>query len=56
MEMTLRWLKRSRDYFEAHKEEVVWLEDVSVASGQLPQSQTQIRVHYGRSPAQDATG
>jgi queuine tRNA-ribosyltransferase len=24
MEMTLRWLKRSRDYFEAHKEEVVW--------------------------------
>ena len=24
MEMTLRWLKRSRDYFEEHKEEVVW--------------------------------
>lgn len=24
MEMTLRWLNRSRDYFEAHKEEVVW--------------------------------
>jgi queuine tRNA-ribosyltransferase len=24
MEMTLRWLKRSRDYFEAHEEEVVW--------------------------------
>jgi len=24
MEMTLRWLKRSRDHFEAHKEEVVW--------------------------------
>ncbi len=24
MEMTLRWLKRSRDYFEAHKEEVAW--------------------------------
>ncbi len=24
MEMTLRWLKRSKDYFEAHKEEVVW--------------------------------
>ena len=24
MEMTLRWLKRSRDYFEAHKEEVPW--------------------------------
>jgi len=24
MEMTLRWLNRSRDYFEAHKEEVPW--------------------------------
>ena len=24
MEMTLRWLQRSRDYFEAHKEDVVW--------------------------------
>jgi len=24
MEMTLRWLKRSKDYFEAHKEEVPW--------------------------------
>jgi queuine tRNA-ribosyltransferase len=36
MEMTLRWLKRSRDYFEAHKEEVVWFDrKLSVASGQL---------------------
>jgi queuine tRNA-ribosyltransferase len=26
MEMTLRWLRRSRDYFEAHKEEVVWFD------------------------------
>jgi len=24
MEMTLRWLQRSRDYFEDHKEEAVW--------------------------------
>lgn len=24
MEMTLRWLKRARDYFEAHKQEVPW--------------------------------
>ena len=24
MEMTLRWAKRSKDYFEAHKEEVPW--------------------------------
>jgi queuine tRNA-ribosyltransferase len=30
MEMTLRWLKRSRDYFEGHKEEVGW------HGGQLP--------------------
>ena len=24
MEMTLRWAKRSKEYFEAHKEEVAW--------------------------------
>ncbi len=29
MEMTLRWLKRSRDYFEAHKEEVAWFGGVT---------------------------
>ncbi len=26
MEMTLRWAKRSKDYFEAHKHEVPWFE------------------------------
>jgi queuine tRNA-ribosyltransferase len=26
MEMTLRWAKRSKDYFEAHKQEVPWSE------------------------------
>jgi len=37
MERTLRWLQRSKDYFEAHKEEVPWFERKwSVASGQLP--------------------
>jgi queuine tRNA-ribosyltransferase len=37
MERTLRWLQRSKDYFEAHKEEVPWFErQWSVASGQLP--------------------
>jgi queuine/archaeosine tRNA-ribosyltransferase len=37
MEMTLRWLKRSRDYFDEHKEEVVWGgSQLSVASSQLP--------------------
>jgi queuine tRNA-ribosyltransferase len=36
MEMTLRWLKRSRDYFEAHKEEVPWFgKRLPVVSGQL---------------------
>ncbi len=29
MEMTLRWLQRSRDYFEAHKEEVPWFGGMS---------------------------
>ena len=29
MEMTLRWLKRSRDYFEANKEEVAWFGGVN---------------------------
>jgi queuine tRNA-ribosyltransferase len=29
MEMTLRWLKRSRDYFETHKEEVPWFGGVT---------------------------
>src|SRR5207245_4109924 len=28
MEMTLRWAKRSRDYFEAHKHEVPWAQAV----------------------------
>ena len=29
MEMTLRWAKRSKDYFEAHKHEVPWAESVN---------------------------
>ena len=28
MEMTLRWAKRSKEYFEAHKEEVPWFREV----------------------------
>jgi len=28
MEMTLRWAKRSKDYFEAHKNEVPWPENI----------------------------
>jgi len=33
MEMTLRWLQRSRDYFDAHKEEVVWFGEESPIAG-----------------------
>lgn len=29
MELTLRWAKRSKDYFEAHKREVPWFEEKS---------------------------
>ena len=41
MERTLRWLQRSKDYFEAHKNEVPWFgRQLSVASGQLPVNST----------------
>ncbi len=37
MEMTLRWLQRSRDYFAAHKEEVPWFDSqLPVVSRQSP--------------------
>jgi queuine tRNA-ribosyltransferase len=29
MEMTLRWARRSKDHFEAHKDEVPWSEDAA---------------------------
>jgi queuine tRNA-ribosyltransferase len=35
MEMTLRWAKRSKDYFEAHKHEVPWTDGVIGTSGHL---------------------
>jgi queuine tRNA-ribosyltransferase len=40
MEMTLRWAKRSKDYFEAHKHEVPWKESPvpSPRSGQAKNS------------------
>ncbi len=37
MEMTLRWAKRSKDYFKAHKHEVPWSE-VAAQSPMLPQA------------------
>jgi queuine tRNA-ribosyltransferase len=33
MEMTARWAKRSKDYFEAHKRETPWFESKSVEKG-----------------------
>jgi queuine tRNA-ribosyltransferase len=33
MEMTARWAKRSKDYFEAHKRETPWFESKSVERG-----------------------
>jgi len=46
MEMTLRWLKRSRDHFERHKEEVPWFDrKLSVASGQLSVKSTSGNAH-----------
>jgi queuine tRNA-ribosyltransferase len=38
MEMTARWAKRSKDYFEAHKHEVPWFAD---KTAQLGSEQTQ---------------
>ncbi|HET6936492.1 MAG TPA: tRNA guanosine(34) transglycosylase Tgt [Candidatus Angelobacter sp.] len=35
MEMTLRWAKRSKDYFEAHKQEVPWSAERSGATQAL---------------------
>jgi queuine tRNA-ribosyltransferase len=37
MEMTLRWAKRSKDYFEAHKHEVPWAATAALNPG-LPQA------------------
>jgi queuine tRNA-ribosyltransferase len=33
MEMTARWAKRSKDYFEAHKRETPWFESKSLENG-----------------------
>ncbi|MDR3764033.1 MAG: tRNA guanosine(34) transglycosylase Tgt [Acidobacteriota bacterium] len=33
MEMTARWARRSRDYFEAHKHEVPWFKEKSLEKG-----------------------
>ncbi len=38
MEMTLRWARRSKDYFEAHKQEVPWGDRVIGGSPRSPES------------------
>ena len=37
MEMTLRWARRSKEYFEAHKEEVPWYRDSPFAIRSSPE-------------------
>jgi queuine tRNA-ribosyltransferase len=48
MEMTLRWAKRSKDYFEAHKHEVPWGDRV------IGRSENQELNHKGHEEAQRA--
>jgi queuine tRNA-ribosyltransferase len=49
MEMTLRWAKRSKDYFEAHKHEVPWANRGIGASGDPAQPRA-AAVHSSISP------
>ena len=46
MEMTLRWAKRSRDYFEAHKTEVPWYAEKTAEKGS-PQTQALFGIVQG---------
>ena len=47
MEMTLRWAKRSKDYFEAHKHEVPWVESSHRGIGRIGESENQNLNHKG---------
>jgi queuine tRNA-ribosyltransferase len=56
MEMTLRWAKRSKDYFEAHKHEVPWGDRVIGKPNSNRQSaiSSQAESHpWGKEPAKD---
>jgi queuine tRNA-ribosyltransferase len=57
MEMTLRWAKRSKDYFEAHKHEVPWARsgDRMIAGSDDLGSQNQDRGKERVSPTQPGT-
>src|SRR6476660_3623279 len=48
MEMTLRWAKRSKDYFEAHKHEVPWKDREIEGSPKSPESR--VIAEIGKSP------
>ncbi len=51
MEMTLRWAKRSKEYFEAHKEEVPWYRHSPFAVRSSPEP----RLKYQAHPSRDGT-
>jgi queuine tRNA-ribosyltransferase len=51
MEMTLRWAKRSKDYFEAHKHEVPWVIGTS-GHREIGESENQNLNHKGHEEAQ----
>ncbi len=51
MEMTLRWARRSKDYFQAHKDDVPWSRQSSVAACQ----EERLPVTGHRSAQQDFT-
>jgi queuine tRNA-ribosyltransferase len=51
MEMTLRWAKRSKDYFEAHKHEVPWLIG-SLDHREIGESENQNLNHKGHEETQ----
>ena len=50
MEMTLRWAKRSKEYFEAHKEEVPWFRHSSFAIRSSPEPDSTVHLAASNSP------
>jgi queuine/archaeosine tRNA-ribosyltransferase len=56
MEMTLRWLRRSRDYFEAHKEEVPWFGRTGIPKVPSQQRGPSTPAATEAASAQDDTG
>src|SRR6478752_9148409 len=56
MEMTLRWAKRSKDYFEAHKHECPWGDRVIGTSGdrEIGKSEESVPAQPGAAAVQDS--